>query len=248
MGSWLEKITLSHSSEFVDRKVRRKLYFYLIANFFGIFVMLCFGITLAIKGRILIPIIDFTCSVLLILTYFYLVATRKLKAACIIAGISFMGFLILHLITGGTDSSGPIWLFVFPPIIMYLLGKRLGLIFSLTVIAPAIVILVMLYSGHEAAEYSPQFILRVIVSYLVETILFYIMEVQRSEAQEHVNLLSGLLPICSSCKKIRDDEGSWNRLEAYIEKRTDAAFSHSICPECSKKLYGNEDWYSKLKK
>ncbi len=52
-----------------------------------------------------------------------------------------------------------------------------------------------------------------------------------------VRTLSGLLPICSHCKKIRDDQGYWNRLEAYIQKHTDAEFSHSICQECAKKYY-----------
>jgi hypothetical protein len=49
--------------------------------------------------------------------------------------------------------------------------------------------------------------------------------------------LSGLLPICSHCKKIRDDKGYWNQLEAYIEIHSEADFSHSICPECATKYY-----------
>lgn len=47
-----------------------------------------------------------------------------------------------------------------------------------------------------------------------------------------VNVLSGLLPICMMCKKIRDDKGYWNQLEAYISKHSSALFSHSYCPEC----------------
>ena len=52
-----------------------------------------------------------------------------------------------------------------------------------------------------------------------------------------VKQLSGMLPICSSCKKIRDDKGYWNQIEAYIRDHSEAAFSHGICPECAKKLY-----------
>ncbi len=63
------------------------------------------------------------------------------------------------------------------------------------------------------------------------------------EALEDVNTLSGLLPICAKCKKIRDDKGYWNSLEEYIEKHSDASFSHGICSECSDELYGNENWY-----
>ena len=52
-----------------------------------------------------------------------------------------------------------------------------------------------------------------------------------------VKTLSGLLPICASCKKIRDDEGYWHQVEIYIRDHTEAEFTHGICPECVKKLY-----------
>ena len=50
-------------------------------------------------------------------------------------------------------------------------------------------------------------------------------------------VLSGFIPICASCKSIRDEEGVWHQMEAYFQKRTEATFSHGICPECVKKLY-----------
>lgn len=58
------------------------------------------------------------------------------------------------------------------------------------------------------------------------------------EAFMKIKMLKGLIPICASCKKIRDDKGYWNQLEHYIQQHSDAEFSHSICPECTKKLYG----------
>jgi hypothetical protein len=57
------------------------------------------------------------------------------------------------------------------------------------------------------------------------------------EALTMVKLLSGLLPICASCKKIRDDKGYWTQIEFYIRDHSEAEFSHSLCPECMKKLY-----------
>lgn len=57
------------------------------------------------------------------------------------------------------------------------------------------------------------------------------------KALDRVKTLSGMLPICASCKKIRDDKGYWNKIEAYIEKHSEAEFSHGICPECAKELY-----------
>ncbi|MDA8141691.1 MAG: response regulator [Desulfobacteraceae bacterium] len=62
--------------------------------------------------------------------------------------------------------------------------------------------------------------------------------IQRLEkALEEVKKLSGLLPICSSCKKIRDDQGQWQEIEEYIHSHSDADFSHGICPQCAQKLY-----------
>ena len=68
------------------------------------------------------------------------------------------------------------------------------------------------------------------------------------EALAEVKQLSGLLPICASCKKIRDDKGYWNQIESYIKKHSEAEFSHCMCPDCSKMYYGHQDWYKKWKK
>ncbi|RWX51762.1 Cache domain-containing protein [Candidatus Electrothrix marina] len=57
------------------------------------------------------------------------------------------------------------------------------------------------------------------------------------EAMSKVKVLSGFLPICASCKKIRDDKGYWNQIESYIREHSEADFSHGICPDCAKKLY-----------
>ena len=59
----------------------------------------------------------------------------------------------------------------------------------------------------------------------------------RKIAEESVSILRGMLPICSFCKKIRSDEGYWNQIEDYIRDHSEADFSHSICPDCAKKLY-----------
>jgi hypothetical protein len=57
------------------------------------------------------------------------------------------------------------------------------------------------------------------------------------DALTQVKLLSGLLPICSSCKKIRDNEGYWSQVESYIQQHSEATFTHGMCPECFKKYY-----------
>jgi hypothetical protein len=62
------------------------------------------------------------------------------------------------------------------------------------------------------------------------------------KAISSIKTLKGLLPICSYCKKIRDDKGYWNQIEAYIQTHSEAEFSHGICQECVKKHYPDIDF------
>jgi PAS domain S-box-containing protein len=61
--------------------------------------------------------------------------------------------------------------------------------------------------------------------------------------RDDMKTLSGLLPLCSHCKKIRDDKGYWNQVDSYIQEHSEADVSHSICPECAKKHYPDLDIY-----
>ncbi|HEY3384172.1 MAG TPA: PAS domain-containing protein [Vicinamibacterales bacterium] len=58
-----------------------------------------------------------------------------------------------------------------------------------------------------------------------------------TEALAKIRTLSGLLPICASCKKIRDDHGYWTQIESYIRQHSEADFTHGLCPSCAEKLY-----------
>jgi len=76
----------------------------------------------------------------------------------------------------------------------------------------------------------------------------HVVEVQRKQliqelqdAAARIKVLSGLLPICAYCKKIRDDQGYWKQLEAYITHHSEASFSHGICPACVKEQYPQFD-------
>jgi AmiR/NasT family two-component response regulator len=61
------------------------------------------------------------------------------------------------------------------------------------------------------------------------------------KALSEIKTLRGILPICASCKNVRDDKGYWNQIESYIRDHSEAEFSHSLCPECAKKLYPDLD-------
>ena len=62
------------------------------------------------------------------------------------------------------------------------------------------------------------------------------MQQRVQEAVSELKVLSGLLPICAWCTKIRDDRGYWSKIEAYLRARTDAQFTHGICPDCHAKV------------
>jgi len=68
---------------------------------------------------------------------------------------------------------------------------------------------------------------------------------QLKASLEKVKRLNGLIPICASCKKVRDDKGYWNDVELYVRQHSEAEFSHGICPDCMEKLYPE---FSKKKK
>ncbi|MCG8688453.1 MAG: hypothetical protein MI892_26525 [Desulfobacterales bacterium] len=63
------------------------------------------------------------------------------------------------------------------------------------------------------------------------------------KANDEIKILSGMLPICSYCKKVKDDKGYWNQIEEYISSHSEAIFSHSICNTCAKKYYSDFDLY-----
>jgi len=94
-----------------------------------------------------------------------------------------------------------------------------------------------------AAGFSHQ--LSILVSsaaYIILIIALILINAQRVEqemlaAQSEIKTITGLIPICAHCKKIRDDEGSWNQLETYLSKHADLEFSHALCPECMQNMY-----------
>jgi hypothetical protein len=68
------------------------------------------------------------------------------------------------------------------------------------------------------------------------------------EQEKSLNTLKGLLPICANCKKVRDDKGYWEQIDSYLETHSNATISHGLCEECTRELYGKEDWYKEFRK
>lgn len=84
----------------------------------------------------------------------------------------------------------------------------------------------------SAVNFTVRVSVLVFFAFLVDRVAVY-----KRELEKEVQMLKGILPICSFCKKIRDQEGKWEPLEHYISDRSEAKFSHGMCPECAKKNY-----------
>ncbi len=116
-----------------------------------------------------------------------------------------------------------------------LLKSAFTAIFFLLACVPFIVFLSYLYRTHTAELLDHQAHLEEQVQERTAALQQETRQLQ--EALANVRTLRGLLPICASCKKIRDDKGYWNQLELYIQQNSDAEFTHGLCPECIQKLY-----------
>lgn len=67
---------------------------------------------------------------------------------------------------------------------------------------------------------------------------------QLQRAMTEVATLRKILPICSCCKQIRDDQGYWSQIDSYLREHAEMEFSHSVCPACAEKLYGDQAWFT----
>jgi len=161
--------------------------------------------------------------------------------------------LLLNLIIGVIDyltgyETGMELFYLMPiGLLSWLVNRRAGIIMS--VISTATILTSDLFAGKVIQSYLTEywnilvycgFFIVVVDLVSGEKIIsdnnkILIGKLQKSI--DEIKTLSGLLPICSACKKIRDDDGYWKQIEHYISEYTEAKFSHSICPVCKEKLY-----------
>lgn len=94
--------------------------------------------------------------------------------------------------------------------------------------------------SREEFEFSGMSWTRIVNGKIVENWNNWSMSFLFRQLLSEVKALRGILPLCSFCKKIRDDKGYWEQVDVYIHKYSEADISHSTCPECMKKNYPNE--------
>jgi len=186
--------------------------------------------------------------------------TRSVVAATLLMLLAINAMAIYLVATGGYAGYGPLWLFFMPTLIMFSFGLRVGL--SSMGALTAVCALIFFYPGDALLthDYGIGFRIRYLIALSGITLFSAVAEYSRRTVHERlqrrnrqlekalreVRELSGLIPICSSCKKIRDDEGFWNEVEVYMSRHSEMDFSHSLCPDCMARLYpghvaGDED-------
>ncbi len=167
---------------------------------------------------------------------------RKIIALCLILSIAI--FIIDTFIPLGVAGGVPYILVV----LISLWSPRTNLPIYMA-IGGSILTVIGFYSSPSGGELWKVLFNRSLALFAIWTTA--ILSVQMKNIQEErektlldLKILSGLLPICASCKKIRDDKGYWNRIESYISNHSEAEFTHGICPDCAKKLYSDIDLYN----
>jgi hypothetical protein len=158
---------------------------------------------------------------------------------------------LYYLWKGQFGGATAVWVFPFPLAVYFMLGHREGTIWvgaTLTVAA----LMLLLPDLFGTYRYGTATAGRGLASLALVSIFSFFFEsiragqhrrlVRQNARLNHllreVKTLTGLLPICASCKRIRDDQGYWEQVEHYVAQRSSATFSHSICPDCARRLYG----------
>ena len=196
-----------------------------------------FAIFHAAAGAYVMAFVLLAGAALLVGIREYIRTSRNYQLGFTVAVFLPLPSFLANFITGGTLNCGPLWHYCYPMVTLLLVGPLWGSLASLILVGVSALLLVAPFNALMMTSYTPEFLVRFFISYLIVYLLAFIYELQKSRASKRLKLLSGLLPICANCKKIRDARGDWNQVEAYIQKHSDTEFSHSICPECAQELY-----------
>ena len=230
-----------------------------LGNILGFIALLFFGLRDLFSGRTFLALVELSAGSLYVVNLLLLRYYRRSKPVFrfgLIQGILLFLFLAAFrtgsILPKGTAffSSSLFWGYIIPLVCFFLLGKKEGAWWNL---GYCFAVILLLYAGPERyfIQYSPEVKLEFLFLFLIISLLTYMLESLRyfsnarleerntelAEALENVKTLSGLVPICSSCRKIRDDRGYWENLEEYLQSHSDVQFSHGLCDDCLKKEY-----------
>lgn len=237
------------SNSTLDEEEIRKRIFFTIGISIGTVLLFTWGIVDYYNSNIFMAVLDFFIAAVLLSSFFLQKKIRQITTIFRINLFFLSIILLIYVWTGSTQGLDLHYLYVYPIILFIALGHEEGAKWIVGFLA-IILFLFFFPAVFDTHRYEPSlsarflssFILISMFAYIVERLrkTFYVRLQEKNDELEtslaEIKTLSGLLPICSSCKKIRDDKGYWGQLESYITKHSEAQFSHGICPECYAKL------------
>ncbi len=253
-----DRISAMVDSLALDSEEKTRLTHFMAFLMLGIPTMLGFGIYNFMKGNWTLGSIIFSMALSLVIAWPMLKRLQSGRWLYRLNALFFGGMLLFMLVLGGEGGSKSLWLFTYPLMAFFLLGTIEGVAWTLTIILAAACVFWLPNLGIPAHAYQGQFTSRFMSVYFIISVLAcwfeYLrqhyrtgMEIQHQrllaeraalqEALSKVKQLSGMLPICACCKKVRDDRGYWRQLEVYIRDHSEAEFSHGLCPDCGERLY-----------
>lgn len=201
------------------------------------------------KGNYPVAISDAIIAFIFLINIILMHVGNKIELVRLISLIVVIGMMSYDLTTGKANGQSFVWYYSFPPAAYYILGRSRGTVWVgisfLIAILALFIIRYYPYNYETSIRYIFTYFLVIAVSYALESARERFKEKLFKEneglikALDEVKTLKGLLPICANCKKIRNDDGYWEQVELYIRQRSDAEFSHDICPVCAKELYGD---------
>mgnify|MGYP001339112195 CR=1 FL=1 len=214
---------------------RRKVF--LSMNIIFIILLSGYGIYNSIIKNRVIGIFETSVSLMLIITTYLFVKKISIFFPVVISMALFYIMAVYLFISGGAQGTGIFWLFVIPAVFFFFLGLKYGTALFLIQYLSIIVIFFISKTGHIEIYYDDKTVLFFLIVSFFESIILFIHEKILNNYISQIKVMRGLLPICANCKKIRDDKGYWKQVEVYIQEHSEADFTHSICPDCAKKLY-----------
>lgn len=226
------------------------------------------GVTAIYRGSRILALVDLA-MIPVFLFFLVLSFKRKHLEVCSFFGTITLGLLTLFLAYfGGTERSAVVWTLTFPIIALNLLGPRSGTAFSVLHLAILMSLFAFgkvidmpvsysfFWSSRILFAYSTVFLMTLIAEKLRGTIQNKLLKTQEqleetlkekekliselTETLNEVKTLRGIIPICAHCKKIRSDKGYWEQVEQYVQDRSEAQFSHALCPDCANHLYPDQ--------
>jgi len=210
-------------------------------------VFVSYGVVNLILGKLIPGFIEIIVGVIGVSINLYLLIVKKeIKIPAILLNTLAILLSVYLYIDGGFHQTGIFWILGFPALFISTLGKKLGAIWMGLHIGIIVVLFIASTLDVITIAYDGITTFSVFMVYIFTCYILFTYEIYRRRYKKEIDKLEGLLPICSYCKKIKSDEGSWQSVDSYLTRKADMDFSHGICPDCMKEVY--PDYYERMQK